>query len=519
MIDKVKYRILSIRMLSTIFSGATVGLEGVFIKVEVDVADRGFPTFTIVGLPSKAIDESKERVRTAIKNSSYQMPETRLTINLAPADIPKEGSLFDLPIALGILASSGMVERAFLMDSLFVGELSLDGKIRPVSGILPIAQLAKEKKIANLFVPADNAYEAALVEGLAVYPVSDLVHLVLHLNSQKLIAPAPHSVLSDQAENSRCDFDFADIRGQESAKRALEIAASGFHNVHMKGPPGTGKTLLARSFPSILPPMDEEETIEVIKIYSVSTFFKNNTFAVRRPFRSPHHTTSRVGLIGGGAALTPGEISLAHRGILFLDELPEFPRSVLEALRQPLEDGAVTVSRAKGSLTFPSRFLLLAASNPCPCGFLGHAKKPCACSPWQIIKYKKRVSGPLLDRIDIHIDVPPVDEEKLTAKHRSEASIKVRERVEAARVRQRRRFADRRPKTNAEMTSAEVRTLCKLDDEATNLLKTAVSRLSLSARSYFKIIKVSQTIADLAGTDEINSACVAEALQYRTKEE
>src|SRR3989344_1381432 len=337
-------------MLSTIFSAATLGLEGVLIKVEVDVADRGFPTFTIVGLPSKAIDESKERVRTAIKNSSYEMPETRLTINLAPADIPKEGSLFDLPIALGILTSSGIVDRAILNDSLFVGELSLDGKIRPVSGTLPIALLAKKRQIKNVFVPLDNAYEAALVHDICVYPVKDLAYLVLHLNEVKRIAPQTKSILTDRSKTEEYEFDFAEVKGQEQAKRALEIASAGFHNVHMKGPPGTGKTLLARSFASILPMMDEDEMIEVTKIFSISTFFKNSTVVVKRPYRAPHHTISRVGLIVGGAALSPGEISLAHRGILFLDEFPEFPRSVLEALRQPLEDGIVTVSRAKGSV-------------------------------------------------------------------------------------------------------------------------------------------------------------------------
>lgn len=506
-------------MLSTIFSAATLGLEGVLIKVEVDVADRGFPTFTIVGLPSKAIDESKERVRTAIKNSSYEMPETRLTINLAPADIPKEGSLFDLPIALGILASSGIVDCAILKESLFVGELSLDGNIRPVSGVLPIALLAKKRQIQNVFVPSDNAYEAALVHDVCVYPVKDLSRLILHLNGIKLIVPQPKSILTERLKTEDYEFDFEEVKGQENAKRALEIAASGFHNVHMKGPPGTGKTLLARSFASILPVMDEEEMIEVTKIFSISTFFKNSTVVVKRPYRAPHHTISRVGLIGGGAALSPGEISLAHRGVLFLDEFPEFPRSVLEALRQPLEDGIVTVSRAKGSVTFPARFLLLAASNPCPCGFIGHPKRSCTCSPWQILKYKKRVSGPLLDRIDIHIDVPPVDEDTLTNRNLAESSKKIRERVEKARVRQNRRFTSSPCKSNGEMRSSQVRVFCKMTDDAVNLLKTAVSRLTLSARSYFKIIKIAQTITDLADKDLIESSAIAEALQYRAKEE
>lgn len=506
-------------MLSTIFSGATLGLEGVLIKVEVDVADRGFPTFTIVGLPSKAIDESKERVRTAIKNSSYEMPETRLTINLAPADIPKEGSLFDLPIALGILASSGIVDCAFVKNSLFVGELSLDGKIRSVSGTLPIALLAKERHIQNIFVPVDNSYESALVHDICVYPVENLTQLVLHLNGIKPIVCQPKSILIDRSKDEEYEFDFAEVKGQEQAKRALEIASAGFHNVHMKGPPGTGKTLLARSFASILPKMDEEEMIEVTKIFSISTLFKNNSVVVKRPYRAPHHTISRVGLVGGGVGLTPGEISLAHRGILFLDEFPEFPRSVLEALRQPLEDGVVTVSRAKGSVTFPARFLLLAASNPCPCGFIGHPKKSCTCSPWQILKYKKRVSGPLLDRIDIHIDVPPVDEDTLTSRALAEPSEKIRERVSRARDRQNKRFISSKCKSNGEMRSSQVRVFCKLTDEAVDLLKTAVSRLTLSARSCFKIIKIAQTITDLADKDLIESSAIAEALQYRAKEE
>lgn len=505
-------------MLAKIFSAATFGLEGVLIKVEADVADRGFPTFTIVGLPDKAVEESKERVRTAIRNASFETPETRLTINLAPADIPKEGSLFDLPIAIGILAASKMIHQSLLLESLFVGELSLDGKVRPVAGVLPIALLAKEKKIGRLFVPAENAGEAAVVGGLNVYPVADLIQLILHLNGEKII-PAQKKTQLSFAPAADSDGDFSEIRGQETAKRGLEIAAAGFHNLHLKGPPGAGKTLLARAFPSILPVMDEQEIIEVSKIYSVAALFKGPAIIHKRPFRAPHHTTSRVGLIGGGAALTPGEISLAHRGVLFLDEFPEFPRSVLEALRQPLEDGLVTISRAKGSLTYPARFLLLAASNPCPCGFLGHPKKVCGCSPWQIVKYKKRISGPLLDRIDLHLIVPPVAEDKLMEGRRSEASTEIRARVDAARQRQKQRLQNSRAKANAEMSSSEVRQFCRLTDEATELLKTAVARLSLSARSYFKIIKTGQTIADLTAKDKIDAGAIAEALQYRSQEE
>ena len=503
-------------MLSRVLSAATVGLEGVLVEVEVDVAGRGFPTFTIVGLPSKAVDEAKDRVRTAIINAGYEMPDSRLTVNLAPADIPKEGSGFDLSIALGILAACGIIDRQSLENRIFLGELSLEGKVRKVAGVIAVALLAKERGISELYLPNDNAVEASLVSELAIYPAPDLLSLILHLTGKKPLNPFLRK--SSESKAPFFEFDLADIHGQEQAKRALEIASAGFHNIHLMGTPGTGKTMLSRALPSILPPLDREEMLEVARIYSVVGLSHLRKHLNLRPFRAPHHTTSRHGLIGGGTNPAPGEISLAHRGVLFLDEFPEFPRSVLEALRQPLEDGVVTISRASGSLTFPCRFLLVAASNPCPCGYLGHPKKRCTCFPGAILKYRKRLSGPLLDRIDIHLDVGAVEEEKLLNKKKGESSQAVLQRVLGARERQAHRFKGLPVRVNSELSSAQVGQLCHLSDEAVGLLKQAISRLSLSARSYFKVIKIAQTIADLAGAEKIAAAHIAEALQYRAKE-
>jgi len=506
-------------MLAKVFSGAIMGLDGVLIETEVDVANRGFPTFTIVGLPDKAVDEAKERVRAAIVNAGFSMPDSRITVNLAPADIPKIGSGFDLPIAIGILAAAGKIKTNILSQSLFLGELSLKGELREVPGALSIALMAKKEKIKNLFLSPLNAVEASIVEDISIYPVKNLTEIIFHLNQLKELANQSYLEIEKIINEEKHEFDFSDIYGQEQAKRALIIAASGFHNVHLRGVPGAGKTMLCRAFATILPPLEKEEILEVSKIYSVSGLLNKNQFIFSPPFRAPHHTTSRIGLIGGGSNPIPGEISLAHRGVLFLDEFPEFPRAVLEALRQPLEDGVITISRASGRIIFPSRFLLLAASNPCPCGFLGHPKKACHCSPSSIIKYKKRLSGPILDRIDIHIDLPPVDEEKLTQYSGGKKSKEIKEQVILARERQKKRFQNTSIKTNGEMTTKEIKEYCQLTTDAENLLKQAISRFSLSARSYFKIIKISQTIADLEGKEKIESPFIAEALQFRLNEE
>lgn len=505
-------------MLTTIFSAAIVGLDGVLIKVEVDVASRGFPSFNIVGLPNKAIEESKERVKTAIRNSGFEMPESRIVVNLAPANIPKHGSLFDLPIAIGILASCEYLKEGFFENSIFVGELSLEGKIQPVVGVLPITILTKKQKIQNIFIPQQNVTEGALIEGVEVYSFEKLTDLIAHINNVTPARPHPHISIESLRIKQVYEQDFSSIHGQQQAKRALLLAAAGFHNIHLTGPPGGGKTLMSRAFPSILPDMDEEEIVEVSKIYSVAGLGPENSVRITRPFRSPHHTISRIGLIGGGTKLSPGEISLAHRGALFLDEFPEFPRHVIEALRQPLEDGIVSISRAIGSVTFPARFLLIAASNPCPCGFYGHPKRICHCNAFQISTYKKKISGPLLDRIDIHVTVGPVSEEDLVTEAQEESSESIRSKVEKARLIQKMRFGTGGIRTNSEMNAAYIRQYCKLEKDAILLLKQAISRLSLSARSYFKIIKLAQTIADLEESETIKASYISEALQYRVQE-
>lgn len=506
-------------MLSKIYAGATVGLDAVPVEVEVDVANKGLPSFTIVGLPNKSIDEAKDRVRTAIVNTSFDMPDSRITVNLAPADIPKEGSGYDLPIALGILTSLGVIDVESCRNSVFAGELSLEGNVRPITGAISVAQMARDKRFKSVFLPADNAEEASLIEGITIYPVKSLIELVWHLNGDARIRPL-HRASRNTTEYAEIECDFSEVRGQFQAKRALEIAAAGFHNIHLKGSPGAGKTMLSKAFVSIIPPMTSDEILEVTKVYSIAGLTHKRTIIASRPFRSPHHTTSRIGLIGGGSTPVPGEISLAHRGVLFLDEFAEFPRTVIESLRQPIEDGVVTISRAAGSLTFPARFILIAASNPCPCGYLGHPKRICKCIPAAIIRYKKRLSGPILDRIDLHIDVPPVNERELTGNGPlAESSASIRARIMAARIKQSTRFAGSPVLSNGEMRPIDVKTFCPLTPDGMTLLKTAISRLALSARSYFKVIKVARTIADLENADNIESTHIAEALQYRAKEE
>ena len=507
-------------MLAKVLSAAVVGLNGTPIEVEVDIASQGLPSFTIVGLPDKAVEESKERVRSAIKNSGAEFPAKRITVNLAPADLPKEGPSYDLPIALGILIASGQIKGDF-SNILFTGELSLDGKLRQTNGILPQIIMAKDKKIKSAFVPFENSKEASIIKEVEVYPVKDLLSLARHLSEEGKILPIKHSNLKEYLKNELFDFDMSDVQGQEQAKRAMEIAAAGGHNVLLKGPPGAGKTLIARTLPSILPNLSLEEALEVTKIYSISGLLDKDTIITKRQFRSPHHTISYVGLIGGSVVPKPGEISLAHRGVLFLDEFPEFPRHVLEALRQPMEDGFVTISRAQGRITFPSKFMLVAAQNPCPCGYLGDKTHTCRCSASQVIRYQKRVSGPMLDRIDIHLEVPAVRVEKLTSNEtiKRETSSQIRKRVQRAKDAQLARFKISKITSNSEMTNKDIKKYCGLSEDCISLLKMAVTRMNLSARSYHRIIKLSRTIADLEGEKNIKPSHIAESLQYRPKTE
>ncbi len=504
-------------MLAKVTSCTLVGLEGVLIEVEVDNSS-GFPSLVIVGLPDAAVKESSERVRTAIHNSGLHFPaKRRVTINLAPADIRKAGPAYDLPIAVGVLIATDQVWPHEAEDALFIGELSLDGSVRHVNGILPIAATAQAHGLKRLFVPAVDAPEAALIGDLEVIPVENLPQLAAHLQGLKAIPPYRPTETPLQAP-PRYAADFAEIKGQEHVKRALEVAAAGGHNVLMVGPPGAGKTLLARSMPSILPEMTVEESLEVTKIYSIAGMLPAEMPLIRRrPFRAPHHTISHAGLVGGGSWPRPGEISLAHRGVLFLDEFPEFGTRTLESLRQPLEDGTVSIARATGTLTFPARFMLVAAMNPCPCGYYGDPVHECTCSLSAIQRYQKRISGPLMDRIDIHIEVPRVEYQKLTDDRLGEPSAAIRARVEQARNRQARRFAGTPLRTNADMGPAEIRQYCRLDEAGNNLVRAAMQQLQLSARAFHRILKLARTIADLDGSERIETHHLAEAIQYRPR--